>query len=298
MITYQKKKFLQRQLNHIRKYYRNRLNNTPFLFNIAYFRNKIRHLARKDWNGGYVLENDLLFYIPKSPLDLMASNKLFRPYHAPWLIKKFLPKDGVAVDVGANIGDWTLSMSKCLENSGKVVSFEPIPYMNEALKKSIRANGFKNVILSKNACSNFIGDSQFSIELGNSGGSRIGENPLKSDSTHVKVTTLDEFLKAKEVKRLDLLKIDVEGEEVNVLEGSIISINNFRPACVIEIRKNCKGGTDKVVKLFSSINYTLIGIPTAYGIEECTTDNIIKWDGILSTVDIVDFLFLPNVHNL
>ena len=75
------------------------------------------------------------------------------------------------------------------------------------------------------------------------------------------------------------------------------SNRRFLP-CVIEIRKNCKGGADKVVKLFSSINYTLIGIPTAYGIEECTTDNIIKWDGILSTVDIVDFLFLPNAENL
>ena len=224
----------------------------------------------------------------------MASNKLFKPTHINWVINKFLAKGGVAIDVGANIGDWTLPMAERADESGKIFSYEPIPHMNRALKKSIRANGFTNTIVLDTACSNYNGTGQFSVEIGNSGGSRIGKNPLESNMIDVNIVTLADQVKKHNITKLDLLKIDVEGEEANVLEGAIPVIQQFKPACIVEIRKNCALGPERIVDIFSSTGYKLIGIPTPYGIEECTTYNINKWNGILSSIDIVDFLFLPD----
>lgn len=288
-----KNKFqLSKDLYDIRRYYA-KTKYITFKILTGFQRNKIRHRARKEWEGGYVLQNNLLFYVPHRPLDLMASNKLWKPYFPNWAINKFLPKDGVAIDVGANIGDWTLPMAERVGRTGRILSYEPVPHMHHALQKSILANGFSNVYLSMDACSNFIGEEEFSVELGNSGGSRIGYNPLKSETIQVNVVTLDNQVEKVGINRLDLLKIDVEGEEANVLQGAKHCINSLRPAIIIEIRKDCAEGPKNIVDFFSSVNYNLIGCPTPYGVEECSINNLENWNGMLSSVDIVDFIFLP-----
>lgn len=134
---------------------------------------------------------------------------------------------GIYVDVGANIGNHTLFFSEFCQ-SEKVYSFECFPETYESLKRCVKNNHLEKVVLHNSACSNYTGLS-YMIEgkRNNSGTNKL--TPEKSN-IEVNVVTIDSIL-----EHADLLKIDVEGDELNVLEGSLKLIENSKPLIILEI---------------------------------------------------------------
>lgn len=142
--------------------------------------------------------------------------------------------DAVALDIGANIGNHTLVMSR---HARQVLAFEPQPEVFQILSRNIEANGITNVRAHPVGLS----DCNDSLVLytnleGNSGGSTF--NPKRRPGHHLKVRSEvrigDEFLASQGVDRVDLIKIDVEGYELEVLKGLAKTIREHQPIVVIE----------------------------------------------------------------
>lgn len=128
-------------------------------------------------------------------------------------------RKGVFVDVGASVGLYTVMMSKLLEDKGQVISLEPHPTRFAALTENIKINKCNNVTAINVACWSK------SDEL------RLYEHIFGKDSLDhslmvytgryviVKAKRLDDILKKLNIDKIGLIKIDVEGAEVNALLG-------------------------------------------------------------------------------
>lgn len=127
-------------------------------------------------------------------------------------------KDDIIVDVGAHIGVYTLKAAKLVGKKGKVFAFEPESQNFNLLLKNIALNRAKNVVPLNLGLSNFEGKARLYLDPQN-----VGGHSLKYDETknwcEIRVSTLDLILARLNIKSVDLMKIDVEGQERAVLEG-------------------------------------------------------------------------------
>ena len=129
-------------------------------------------------------------------------------------IWNYLKKDGVFIDIGANIGTTTLEASKKIGLDGKIFSFEPNPRIFKFLQGNVLLNKCKNVELFNFALGSKPTDKYFSDIYTDE------SNSIQEDNTGIKVKmkTLDEII-PKEIK-IDLIKIDVVGYEKFVFLGA------------------------------------------------------------------------------
>jgi FkbM family methyltransferase len=150
------------------------------------------------------------------------------------VLRGFVKRGDVILDVGANIGYFSLLFAKWLRGTGAVHAFEPFPATILRFERNLDLNPeLRSVIcLHKLAVSDFVGSMSMAVpDEGNSGCNYLtGEN-----QGEIKVTTLDAFVQQERLSRLDLLKVDVEGAEVGLLQGAEETINRFRPVLMIEI---------------------------------------------------------------
>ena len=141
-----------------------------------------------------------------------------------------LRPENIFVDVGANVGAYTILSSKVV--NAKSVAFEPLPETFERLKNNINVNRIADRVVIKNlGVADKIGSVYFTNNRGVENKVNL-TNKRGSDTTNVSVTTLDSELS----ENNDLfLKIDVEGYELNVIEGAknILSSKRFL-ALIIE----------------------------------------------------------------
>ena len=147
------------------------------------------------------------------------------------LFKGLCEKGDIVVEVGANFGAHTLPLSKMVGESGKVFAFEPQRIIFQSLCANISLNSLSNVFCFQKAVSSkksklFIPLTNYKVE-GNFGGISM----KKSGSEEVEVVKLDNFL---ELDSLKLLKIDVEGMEIEVLKGAKKMIKQFSPFLFVE----------------------------------------------------------------
>lgn len=140
----------------------------------------------------------------------------------------FKPKENfTVVDLGAHIGIYALKAAKEVGKEGRVIAVEPEGRNYGLLVKNIRINKCKNVIPVKLAVSNFEGRARFYVKSLTVSHSLMRKleihdqgNVQVLDMTEVIVTTLSQLAKILKVAKIDLLKVDVEGVELEVLEGS------------------------------------------------------------------------------
>jgi len=150
------------------------------------------------------------------------------------IVKKLLRQGDVVVDVGANIGYFSLLFSQCVGSKGHVYSYEPVPQLASALQKNAELNKFKQITLSKLALSDHDGKAQFYVgPVDNSGLSSLRRPRNSSIVLDVDLARFDEiFSHAEDVA---LIKIDVEGAELAVLRGMEGYLRNKRPNILVEI---------------------------------------------------------------
>lgn len=137
-------------------------------------------------------------------------------------IVRLLPRSGVAVDVGANLGYATCLMARLVGTGGRVWSFEPNPALHARLTGNISANGhMPRVTLSFAAASDHSGTASLIIpewNAQNEGLSHLADvGDAGTEGVEVALVTLDDVIDAPSI---DLLKIDVEGHELSVLRGA------------------------------------------------------------------------------
>jgi FkbM family methyltransferase len=138
------------------------------------------------------------------------------------LFKKSIRPGMIVVDVGANVGYYTLIAAKLVKDYGRVYAFEPEPRNYELLVKNIQINGYTNVIPLQKAVSNVSGKVKLFLDKVNLGKHSLSQNNVrKAGFVEVEAVTLDDFFIniVKNVK-VDFIKIDVEGAEGLVIEGA------------------------------------------------------------------------------
>jgi len=125
---------------------------------------------------------------------------------------------GIFVDVGSNIGKYTIKVARQLENKGSVISVEPEISNFEILKTNVELNDLSNVMLCNVACWNK--NEKLKLHLARSPSAHSVKKPVSTDFVEVSGLKLDDILKDLRIDHVDFIKIDAEGADGEVLEGA------------------------------------------------------------------------------
>jgi FkbM family methyltransferase len=179
------------------------------------------------------------------------------------LVKERVRQGMTVVDRGANIGYYTLLFSHLVGASGKVYAFEPDPIVYQALLVNVSKNKLPNVEVHECALGRAFGKAQFRAVGGVSSAFVQDADELPNDRViTVPVANLDALLRGRE--RVDFVKLDVEGAEVECLEGMReIIAKNPEISVVFEINSNIvRVGMDELFEILKEL-----GFRTIYAIE-------------------------------
>jgi len=193
-----------------------RMDRFPRLIRIHYF--LIKKLSSKDITvNGYKMTagyGDWLNFQYTGEYEPMTTG----------IIKDIIKEGDTVVDVGANIGYYTLLFSKLVGAWGTVYAFEPEPTNFSILKKNLEMNYASNVISVPKAVADTSGSVKLYIHETNPGGHTIMDVYDDLKGITVDCITLNEYLKG---KKINFIKIDVEGAEPNVIEGAKEVFDNY-----------------------------------------------------------------------
>ncbi|MBI3235889.1 MAG: FkbM family methyltransferase [Bacteroidetes bacterium] len=150
-------------------------------------------------------------------------------------IEEFKGRNDLTIlDIGASFGFLTMVWSKTIASQGKIYSFEPHPFLFDILNKNINDNSISNI------CSPFqylVGDSN-SVEtlklMGFTSNKYALSGKTVSEEIQVKQVTIDDFIDCQKVEEIDLIKIDVDGSELQVLKGMRKLLKMQSPLLVVE----------------------------------------------------------------
>jgi FkbM family methyltransferase len=132
-----------------------------------------------------------------------------------------LVKEGMnVVDIGANIGYYTLLAARRVGPNGRVYAFEPEPQNFKRLRENIQLNGYKNVVAVQKAVSHQAGTASLFLGVRGSGShSLLSSRDYGKETIAIETVTLDEFFKKEGSPAIQVIKMDVEGWEMEALDG-------------------------------------------------------------------------------
>jgi len=191
-----------------------------------------------------------------SPYGFLQAGELEKPYSISHHIlsgqkpeefevhitRFFLPHIHTFLDVGANIGLYCLVAAKECPDTAQVYAFEPQPECCDTLRQTVYLNNWEERLFVHQLG---IGDQAGELELHLSGTGSSFDNSFNDNITlptiSVAVDTLDNQAQQLKLKKVDFIKIDVEGFEQQVLEGAAKTIERDQPVLFIEIADGLRG---------------------------------------------------------
>ena len=202
------------------------------------------HINLKEFAICESIYGNMIF--PKN--DVVVGKSL--PLYGEWaegeniVMSQFLTIGDNVIDIGANIGTTSISLSRSVGESGKVFSFEPQQLMAQCLSANVLINNRRNIEVFTLAVSSKSGWVYLdSDELGAKG--RYGSVGVGDNGHRVKAINLNEF----EIKDCAFIKIDVEGHEWEVIQGADSFLKLHKPVVYFEAKKEL-AGTREVIKWF------------------------------------------------
>lgn len=171
----------------------------------------------------------------------------------------------VIIDIGAHIGLFSVIAAQVTGKTGKVYAFEPAPSTFALLQKTVVINHEEQVIESfQQAVGAETGKITFFVSDGQADNSNSLVN-YKDDrlmqGIDVAVTSIDNFVKEKNISKLDFIKIDVEGAEYDTLRGAAETLKKLKPFCIVAIHPEpiaAKGDKlDAIYDFINSCNYRI-----------------------------------------
>jgi FkbM family methyltransferase len=147
-------------------------------------------------------------------------------------LKKIIKKDDNVVDLGANIGLYSIILAKLVGKGGQVFSFEPDPSNFKLLSKNIEINKHDNVTLVQKAVSDKTSKTKLYISKRNFASHRIFDSEDKRDSIEIDVIKLDEYFE-KFQKPVNFIKMDIEGVEGAAISGASNLIKNLNDFVIL-----------------------------------------------------------------
>lgn len=148
-----------------------------------------------------------------------------------------LAPGSVFYDVGANVGFFSLLAGRLVAPAGRVVAFEPVAANAEVLQANAARNGLGNIEVRRVAVGAGAGSRQLYLAR-HPGGATLAPDALPPDlrgSIVVDVVTIDDVVASGGCPPPDVVKVDVEGAELDVLEGMADTLRRDRPVVVLEV---------------------------------------------------------------
>jgi FkbM family methyltransferase len=181
-------------------------------------------------------------------------------------IIKYCAPGRVAIDIGAHYGYFSLLMAQCSGKMGKCIAFEANEINYQKIFKSVDSNPDVNLIIEHKAISDKNGQVSFVIHKNSLMGHIIDRDTKYSESNveFVETCTIDWYLNQREQTNVSLIKIDVEGSELMVIQGCIETIRRYKPILLIEVHKfpGFEVKATSMVKTIISMNYEINYIGT------------------------------------
>lgn len=181
-----------------------------------------------------------------------------------FVIERLVRPGMVVVDVGANIGYFSLLAARKVGSQGKVYAFEPHPDNYALLVKNIQANNYTNIVALQKAVSNTSGTLRLFGSSTNHGRHSLEPSNVLNlvNEVEVEAITLDEYLQqVVKSQQVDLLKIDVEGAEQMVIEGGRAILEAAAPIILMEFwprgLRNLGGDPLELLEIFDQAGYTI-----------------------------------------
>ncbi len=162
----------------------------------------------------------------KDTLEL-ATREIYEPLETE-IFKQEIKPGQTVLDIGANIGYYTLIAAKLVGPGGRVYAFEPDPANFQLLKKNVEQNGYENVTLVNRAVADRNGSAKLYLNETNKGDHRIYDSKDGRPSITIQMIRLDEFFK-KIDKKVHFIKMDIQGAEAAALNGMKGLIRRNRP---------------------------------------------------------------------
>jgi len=185
-------------------------------------------------------------------------------------LARYLRPEMIAIDVGAHDGYYTLLMASIVQHSGRVTAFEPSPREFRRLRRHVHLNRCVNVVTEPLAIAKqggtrdfFVVDGRWTVR-----NSFMCPETLKPSSVRIAATTLDDYLSShSEIQRVDLVKLDIEGAELEALHGAEELLTcRRRPLILCELNdpviKECFWGhrAADIIQFLEERRYTWFGI--------------------------------------
>lgn len=165
---------------------------------------------------------------------------------------KYLKPGMTFVDIGAFHGIYSVVAARRLGDGGRVVAFEPSLRERRRLQLHLRYNNIKSVIVEPYAVAAERGEAALTVvgaEAGEDALTVVGDgfqtmnslripavdHPVQQKQVMVQTITLDEYLSENEIDKVDLIKVDAEGGEIQIFCGAKMLLRQFRPLVICEV---------------------------------------------------------------
>jgi len=177
----------------------------------------------------------------------------FRP------IEKALGPGRTYLDLGANVGFYALLARDIVGETGRVYAFEVDERALRCLSKTVRSRGITNLHVNKAAVGRRNGKA-YVVKQRDSGHTYVSDRMIRG-ATEISVTTLDNWFERENRPQIDVVKIDLEGAELDALQGAQRMLSERRPVIVCEAA-GAAGPTKSTVALrLRELGYRVEAIP-------------------------------------
>ena len=254
----------------------------------TYFARDMRTVTVADFDGtltvdlclGEHMQSQIFWYGYYSRDIVLAMNKLLKP-------------GMVVVDVGANIGEISLVAAQRVGAAGRVFAFEPMPALHQKLTFNLSRNGLNQVVPVRKGLSDktgvapiYFAESLFSDGTKHEGlGTLYPSGQRAGLAGEIELTTLDSFCAESQLSRLDLVKVDVEGAELDVLRGGERTLARFRPHLILEVQRETaqSGGHEAkdILQFLEPLGYAFFTIGRKARLYPLQPDNLAPFQNVL-----------------
>jgi FkbM family methyltransferase len=261
-----------------------------------YYNQILKHKAFKE-NHFYVLWNAIILYfflifkikfilnistkfinfkLKFMPLDKKMGGRgifLYREKIEPLMEYglKFIQKNDVCIDAGANQGIYSIPFAKIAGSKGKVIAIEPMKYAQEILKNNSKLNNLRNIKIFNGVISDKNKKEILDLTTG-VGSASIVRDFGKKKILKVVSITIDSLVKKYRLKRINFIKMDIEGSELSALKGAKKTLKQFKPIICLESDVKNFSKIYNFLKKFSYKAYLFNNNGSLFKIKKITKD--------------------------
>ncbi len=205
------------------------------------------------------LHNGLRVTVPSSPRHMTT---FVLHEQGDWFedeinfVRHFIKPGMRAIDIGANFGLYALNIAKIIGDGGRLWAFEPTIATASCLHDSIIENRLNNIVLIQAGLSDRCGEARFYISP-NSELNSLSQGVAGSDQFEtIELLTLDSCDARYEWGHIDFIKIDAEGEELNIIKGGTALLASASPLIMFELMYGQDGANLPLIDQFLDMGYS------------------------------------------